>query len=188
MSIDNLEQRLSNLNTFFDSADASADPYALPEPGSYNARLRLVDFFEAKSSGAAFLKLSFEIFGSAGYEGKVVDIVHCLEPQKIGATDPDKIEMKFGFLKRDLMLLGIDPDAEGFHLGLVMPGSQIWDGALDKAVTLTIYDAKKINESTGKPYRNAKIEPYIGSDVPVSAGVETGAPARAAVPSQDLPF
>ncbi|UTI65579.1 hypothetical protein NBH00_05060 [Paraconexibacter antarcticus] len=190
MPIDNLEQRLANLNEHFQKADASADPFALPEPGSYNARLRIVDFFEAKASGAAFLKLSFEIFGSPDYEGKTVDIVHCLEPQRIGAATPDQIEMKFGFLKRDLELLGVDTTEDGFHLGLVYPGSAIWDSALDRAVALTIYDAKKINESTGKPYRNAKIEPYIGSDMPVvGTPIETGVPSGGGmVPSQDIPF
>lgn len=163
--IDNLQERLAKMETFFESAPETTDPFSLPDPGTYEARLREIDFFEAKATGAAFVKLCFDLT----HLSKSVDIVHCLEPQVLNpSSTPEQVEAKYSYLKKDLITLGVDVAADDFTLASVRPGSAIWAPVLDAICILSVRESKKLDPTTGKAYRNLYLDTRVSSDVPTS--------------------
>jgi hypothetical protein len=191
MTIDNLEERLAKLDESFKAA-SSEGGYSnqLPEPGIYQALFREVDFFEAKQTGAAFLKLVFEIVTGEKYKGWPVELIHPLEP------DPEIAETKFQYLKRDLKTLGIPVDEDDFSLAQVRPGSEIWTPIFDVPVEIEVKQSKKLNPNTGQPYVNAYLQARLGDPLPkavqsqlgsdVPAGEKDMAPVPA-IPDDDPP-
>lgn len=188
MPLSDLEQSLQNLNDAFKEASTDSDPYALPEPGVYQAVVRAIDFFEAKNPpNDAYLAIKMEIVFDAKYAGRNVDIVHGLEPHL--RFDSERVQQKLGFLKKDLATLGIDVEADDFSLAQVRPGAEMWDGVLDAPVELAVVDSKKINDKTGKPYRNVylnqRLGEALGSDL-TPKGAAPAAPTYA--DTDDVPF
>jgi hypothetical protein len=172
MPLNNLEESLTAMDDAFAKAPADTDPYALPEPGVYQAMVRQIEFFERKNPpNDAFLKIKFEIVHDAKYEGRGVDLVHPLELHLTDAKYED-IERKLSFLKKDLKTLGLPVEDDNFSLAEIRPGAPMWDDVLDVPVELAIVDSKKINDQTGKPYRNLYLNQRLGapiSDVPTTA-------------------
>jgi hypothetical protein len=199
MGLDDLDTRLAKLDEEFANAkvDTGFERF-MPEPGDYSTTFREVSFFEANATGAAFLKIELEVIVDPEYAGKTIEMVYCLEPHLSapGAPKPDQatVEMKLGFLKRDLQRLGVDTDAEDFSLGQVRPGSPLWDGLLGKTVEIAVRNSKKPNPETGEPYRNAYINGIseaIGSDIGPQALPGVGSltePKPQTVPDDDIPF
>lgn len=160
--IDNLEERLAKLDESFKAAPADGYFNDLPEPGVYQAIFREVDFFEGKTNGEAFLKLTFEVVLDKAYAGREIGLIHSLEPQ----GTRDFVEMKLGFLKKDLKTLGVPVDEEDFSLTQVRPGSTIWEPVLDVPVEIAVKESKKLNPNTGKPYINAFLDARLGAPLP----------------------
>lgn len=193
MPIQDLEKRLAALDENFKAASSEGGGYGeLPEPNDYQAVFREVDFFEAKQTGEAFIKLIFEVVLSKDYQGHEIALIHSLEPQ----GDEAFRTMKFGFLKKDLKTLGVDVDAEDFSLALVRPGSSIWDPVMDVPVEITVKDSKKLNDKTGRPYRNAYLNSRLGDPLPGAEARQLGsdmgtdpvAPVTSNVTDDDIPF
>lgn len=179
MGLENLDERLKAQDEKFKNAPEGGGFPQLPEPGWYSCILRAVDFFEAKSNGAAFLKIIYEVALDAKYQGTNIEVLYNLEP---GIPFPDKpapteesIEQTLGFLKKDLRTLGIDVDDPSFGLEYVVPGSVIWDGLLDVPVAIDVVDSKKVNPTTNKPYRNAYLRERLGEPLEMAAPAESGA-------------
>lgn len=171
MSIDDFEARLAALDGHFRNASADGASFELPDPGNYQAIFRRVDFFERKDApNDAFLKLTYEIVFDPNHEGREVDFIYSLEPQKTGAS-AEEVEMKLGFLKRDLRTLGVDVTEEDFSLTRIAPGASLWDDLLDCTVELAIRDSKKVNPNTGRAYRNAFLNERTGDALPPATDV-----------------
>lgn len=183
-----LAARLAELDEDFAAApDVDDDPFALPEPGIYQTVLNRIDYFEAKTTGDPFLKLVFEVTLDPAYAGREIDLIY-----NLGASGtPEDRQRRLGFLKRDLAKLGVDPNAEDFSLGLLYPGSPIWDQVLDAPCVIAVVDSKKTNPNTGKPWRNAYLNERLGdplpSDIP-SDGVPPVAAQAALDDDPDIPF
>lgn len=174
MSIDNLEERLAAMQPHFDQASTDTGPGSLPPDGDYQALVKRFDFFEAKSSGQAFLKTELEIVHDRDYAGREAEVVHNLE-------DPDRIN----WLKRHLSTLGAD--VEGLDLRQVRPGSQLLEALLDTPVEITIKTSDR-RDKDGNPYRNVYVNRKLGepiTDVPVTADP---VPAGAATDPDKIPF
>lgn len=182
--IDNLEQRLAAVDQQFKAAP-SEPGYGdrLPEPGTYQGILRTIDFFEAKATGQAYLKLVFEVVNDPAYNGLEVEVIHPLEPD----GPADFVEMKYGFLKKDLKTLGIDVDSDEFSLTQVRPGSPIWDDVLDVPVEFAVVESKKVNQETGKPWKNVYLNERLGGPLPADVP-NTLEPQPQVDPADDLPF
>lgn len=187
MPLNDLEQSLEAMDAAFAKAPAEHDPFALPEPGIYQAVVEGVDFFEAKNPpNDAFLKLQFRIVHDAKYDGRGVDIVHGLEPH-LRYSEPEDIQRRLTSLKKDLKTLGVEVDHDDFSLTAVRPGSPLWDDILDAPVELAVVDSKKLNPQTGKPYRNLYLNARLG--LPIGSDIPTTPVARpAASSSPDIPF
>jgi hypothetical protein len=183
--IDNLEERLAKLDESFKAAPTDGYFNELPEPGSYQAIFRSVEFFEGKTNGEAFIKLVFEVVLDKVYAGREIGLIHSLEPQ----GTRDFVEMKYSFLKRDLKTLGVPVDEEDFSLAQVRPGSTIWEPVLDVPVEITVKESKKLNPNTGKPYINAFLDARLGAPLPQGQLPGSDIPATddpQPVPSTDL--
>lgn len=183
---DDLSAKLAALDEEFADAPVDDDPYALPEPGTYQAILRRIDSFDSKA-GDFFLKLVYEIALDAKYEGREVDMLYNMTNTDV---DGDMRRKRLGFLKKDLTTLGFDTDAEDFSLGQLYPGSSVWEQVLDVPVELAIVDSKKTNPTTGRPYRNVYLNARMGdpleSDVtPVQPVLSHG---QVEGDDDDLPF
>lgn len=189
-----VEGRLAALDESFKSASSEPMGYdnSLPEPGDYQTIFTGVEFFEKKDAPHnAFLKTIFEIQDDAMYAGREISMIYNLEPHKVplGQPTPDReaIEMKLGFLKRDLKTMGIDVDAEDFSFAQVRPGSPIWETCLNAPFLLAVRDSKKLNPATGNPYRNAYVNERLGAPIPPDIPVEPYA-APVAGSEDDIPF
>jgi hypothetical protein len=140
MPLDDLEDRLSSLDELWKTAktDGPSGNWLPDDDGDYQGILVQVDFFEQKKEpvGKAWLKLIWELQETNAddrqYAGMQVSKLYDLEPQLVSGRVPastEEVQQKLGFLKRDLKTLGIDVEAEDFSMGLVRPGSPIWDVA-----------------------------------------------------------
>jgi hypothetical protein len=182
--IDNLEDRLARYDDTFKKASVDAYGNQLPDPGTYQAVFREVDFFESKA-GYAFLKLVFEVTFDDEWRGHRIEKIYQLE-----FDDEAKAALKLGFLKKDLLTLGVDTQADDFSLTMVRPGSPVWDGVLDVPVEVAVVDSKKVDEKTGRPFRNAYLNARLGGpisqDVPNT--VDPVAPVASVAGDDDIPF
>lgn len=189
MPIDDFESRMAQLDDTFKNAPSDGGGFfnELPEPGTYQAILRAVDFFEQKNPpNCAFLKIIYEVVFDPKYNGAEVEMVYNLEPQKV--SRPEEVQMKLGFLKSDLKKLGVDVDSDDFSLTMVRPGGDIWDQVFDVPVELAIKDSKKLNEQTGRPYRNAYLNTRTGDPLPKgAAGMATAMSDLPVQPIEDTP-
>jgi hypothetical protein len=161
--IQDLEARLGQLDDAFRNAPSEGDGARWMPPAGvdYQCFLREIDFFEAKATGKAFLKMVFEIaFGE--FANREIDMLYNLEPD----GTPDEVEMRLGFLKRDLKTLGVPVDSDEFTFAQVRPGSPIWDDILDVPVEIAVRESKKVNEKTGKPFVNSYLNARMGDPMP----------------------
>jgi hypothetical protein len=154
-----LADRLARYDDTFKKASVDQYGNQLPDPGTYQTLFRDVDFFESKA-GKAFLKLTFEVTFDDQWRGHAIEKIYPLE-----FDDDREAELKLGFLKKDLLTLGVDTAAEDFSLTLVRPGSPIWDGVLDVPVEVAVVESKKVDTQTGKAYRNAYLNARLGGPV-----------------------
>jgi hypothetical protein len=149
---DDFTDRLSAMQSAFKEAEVDADPFALPEPGDYQALVNEFDIFET-DSGLLF-KTRFQIINDPVYSGRFADTIHNLE-------DPARI----GFLKTHLSRLGAD--VSNLDLADLRPGSEYLREFLDVTCDIAVKDSKKTNPNTGKPYRNVYLNGRLGSsDIP----------------------
>lgn len=190
-----VEARLAALDDNFKSASSEPMGYdnTLPEPGDYQTIFTRVEFFEKKDApNNAFLKTVFEVQDDAMYQGKEIEMIYNLEPHKVplGQPTPDRdaIEMKLGFLKRDLKTMGVDVDGEDFSFAQVRPGSAIWEECLNAPFLIGVRDSKKVNPNTGSPYRNAYLNERLGAPIPADIPVEPYAPAAVDANGDEIPF
>jgi hypothetical protein len=210
MPLDDLEDRLSSLDELWKTAktDGPSGNWLPEEDGDYQGILVQVDFFEQKKEpvGKAWLKLIWELqetnAGDRQYAGMQVSKLYDLEPQLVSGRVPastEEVQQKLGFLKRDLKTLGIDVEAEDFSMGLVRPGSPIWDVALNCPYDLAVKTSTSTDKE-GKPYRNLYVNARLGGpltgDVPADDGDVSG-DARERLPCRrrhgrmdvdDIPF
>jgi hypothetical protein len=121
-----------------------------------------------------------------------VSKLYDLEPQLVSGRVPastEEVQQKLGFLKRDLKTLGIDVEAEDFSMGLVRPGSPIWDVALNCPYDLAVKTSTSTDKE-GKPYRNLYVNARLGGpltgDVP--ADVPVPSVSRPGDGDDDVPF
>jgi hypothetical protein len=150
----------------------------LPEPGTYQAVFRAVDFFEQKNPpNCAFLKLVYEIVFDQKYQGREVEMVYNLEPHK-QSQDAADVQRKLSFLKADLKKLGVPVDDGDFSLTMVRPGGEIWDPIMDVPVEIAVVTSKKINEKTGLNHVNVYLNARTGGPLPKG---------QAPIPASDIP-
>ena len=201
MEPDDVARRLSDLDDNFKKAPSEGGNFGndLPDLGDYQALFTGVFFFEKKDPPHnAFLKLVFEVQDDAMYAGWEIPMIYNLEPHKVPHGQPtptaEAIEQKLSFLKRDLKTMGIDVDSEDFSFAQVRPGSSIWDDPLDSPFLIAVRDSKKLNPSTGQPYRNAYLNERLGGKIPPDIPVDTDYPeptleqVGGGTPEDDIPF
>jgi hypothetical protein len=185
MPLDDLGDRLSSLDELWKTAktDGPSGNWLPDEDGDYQGILVQVDFFEQKKEpvGKAWLKLIWELQETNAddrqYAGMQVSKLYDLEPQLVSGRVPastEEVQQKLGFLKRDLKTLGIDVEAEDFSMGLVRPGSPIWDVALNCPYDLAVKTSTSTDKE-GKPYRNLYVNARLGG--PLTGDVPADVPA-----------
>jgi len=167
MTMDDLGDRLKQLDADFKSAPTERGGFVKwkPPEGTYWTVLDEVDFFEAKNTGAAYLKLCFRIAHN-DYAGRIIEKLYVLEPHKIPKVTHEQAIEKLGYLRQDLSVLGID--VEDISMGDIRPGSPIWDDIMDRNVELAVKFGRKTDQD-GDPYRNVYINASLGkakSDIP----------------------
>lgn len=170
-------QHLRNHADEWKKADPDSD---LPPDGEYVACLEGFDFFAAKDGPHEFMKTIMSV-ADGPQKGSPIEMVHII-------TDP----AKFKFLRRHLAGLGLDLDDPGELLNVI-------NGAGHRFIDVTVKTSDRINETTGKPYRNAYangVSAFGQSDLgslTVPAGGGGGAadddiPFRAAQPTTVRPY
>jgi hypothetical protein len=190
MPLDDLEDRLSSLDELWKTAktDGPSGNWLPDEDGDYQGILVQVDFFEQKKEpvGKAWLKLIWELqetnSSDRQYAGMQVSKLYDLEPQLVSGRVPastEEVQQKLGFLKRDLKTLGIDVEAEDFSMGLVRPGSPIWDVALNCPYDLAVKTSTSTDKE-GKPYRNLYVNARLGGPLTGDVPADVPAPATSA--------
>jgi hypothetical protein len=170
-----LEDRLAAANAGYKEAPEATGEgkFDLPEDGDYQAIIERFDHIDIK--GVLYLKTEMKIAHDAKYAGKEVSMLHNLE-------DPEKA----GWLKKHLRTLGLNPDIEL---------TDLFDEvrkALDVPVEIAVVTGQRINEKTGKPYRNVYLNKSLGGPLGPNPEAPATPPAQvAAGPAagdDDIPF
>lgn len=173
-----LKERLASVNDNWQrTVRTSGDD--LPPDGDYQAIVERFEPFQAKSSGAYWLKTELRIQLDPEWDGKIVTTIHALD-------DPDRAE----FLVRHLRTLGLSAD----ELEDLANIDQALHKVLDVPVRIAVVTADRINEKTGLPFRNVYVNERLGppltsqqrSDVPADPPAPPA--AAGATPDEELPF
>lgn len=176
-----LKERLASVNDDWQrTVRTSGDD--LPPDGDYQAIVERFEPFQAKSSGAYWLKTELRIQLDPDWDGKIVTTIHALD-------DPARAE----FLVRHLRTLGISGDA----LEDLSNIDQALHTVLDVPVRIAVVTADRINEKTGLPFRNVYVNERLGppltsqarSDVPAEQPAQPAAAGAVAADDEpELPF
>ena len=173
MPVDNLEDRLREMNDAFAVAPVESPGENNIPDGEYQAVVRGFDTFEDRNHKHVFFKTELEVALDPS-EGAIVTTVHCL-------TDPDRL----GWLKKHLMVLGLPVEDPDFTLDQVRPGSAALEQALDVPVAISV----KRTQRNGTTYTNVYVNERLGG--PMVSDIPSDVPAAVAAdpdPDDSIPF
>jgi hypothetical protein len=182
MGIDNLAERLANVQAAFDAAPAEGPSLFDPPPDDdYQTLLHEYDFFEGGDPKQAYMKIRFQVQHHPEYAGRFCEKIYSIET-----------EDGVGYLKSDLHRLGVD--TESFQLTDIASG-KLQEQTLDLPVLIRVKRPPGKTNKRGEQVVNVWIQQRLGdpvrgaqktSDVPGAQGDEFVHPDQGKL--DDVPF